>query len=76
MVDAKRIATILTGLPFAKVLVWDASELAHMPAVAFSAGDRWRAILAGLGPDCVPQLDSFDPTVSRKLFDAVMALED
>jgi len=76
MVDTKRVASLLTGLPFTKVLVWDASELAHMPAVAFSAGDRWRAILAGLADDCDPQVDPFDPTVSRKLFDAVMSLED
>jgi hypothetical protein len=72
LVDANRVSRLLTGLPFSKILVWDASELAQMPALGFSAGGRWKAILAGVRDDVDPQIDSFDPTLGRKVFDMLM----
>lgn len=71
VVDTYRVAQLLEGLPFNKVLVWDASAAVGMPCLGMVSGDRWKAFLAGLLTE-VPTIEAFDPRGQRSTFDMLM----
>jgi hypothetical protein len=46
--DLRRLACLLEPIPFAKLTVWDASEIAGVNALGLEARGKWRAILAAV----------------------------
>lgn len=77
-VDIRLLASILEGLPFKTVHIWDATAVTSVMSLGLSGGGgSWKAFLAGFPVDeeegDTVDVDDFDPTAQQDIFAIAMS---